>query len=211
MPRPGACDGAVAVLDAHARLRDQVQLRDVFQPAAVGHRAAQRHVDLHQEVRADRHVVGLGHVRHLQPRRDAADAAHVHLHHRAGVALQIVLNCDRLYSDSPTAIGTVVEADSRRCACTSSAWIGSSSQAMSSGSKARAADRLGHRKALVGVHHDVPVVAHGLAHGGDARHVLGHMGPPDLELGAMKAFRPGLHRASTSASVGRCSQPPSVV
>ena len=54
---------------------------------------------------------------------------------------------------------------------------------------ARAADRLGHRKALVGVHHDVPVVAHGLAHGGDARHVLGHMGPPDLELGAMKAFR----------------------
>ena len=73
-----------AGLDPNGRRRHHVKLRDVFQPATIWHRAAQTEMDLHQEVRAYRHVEGFGHMRDLQPRRDAADAADIDLHDRAG-------------------------------------------------------------------------------------------------------------------------------
>ena len=47
-------------------------------------------VQLHQEMRADRDVEGLGQMRDLEPGRDAADAADIDLDDRAGVALQIL-------------------------------------------------------------------------------------------------------------------------
>ena len=63
---------------------------DVLEASAVGDRTDQRHVDLHQEVRGDGHVVALGQVGHLQPWCDPADPGHVDLDHRARVLLEVV-------------------------------------------------------------------------------------------------------------------------
>src|SRR5437899_1503376 len=77
----------MALVDAQPAVGDGIELRDVFDPRGVRHRGAQRDVKLHQEVRADGQAEGVGHVRDLQPRRDAADARHVGLHDGAGALL----------------------------------------------------------------------------------------------------------------------------
>src|ERR1019366_9649737 len=79
----------MAITDRQAGVGDGIELRDVLDPAAVGHRAAERHVQLHQEVRADRDIERLGHVDDLQPRGDAADSGRVDLYDRAAAPLQI--------------------------------------------------------------------------------------------------------------------------
>ena len=75
---------AYKAFDAQLRLpllwRDRIELWNVFDPAAIGHGAAERDVQLHEEVRANRHVEALGHVRDLEPWRDAANACDVGLH-----------------------------------------------------------------------------------------------------------------------------------
>ena len=71
------------------RRRDRVELRDVLDPRAVRDRRRERHVQLHQEMRADGDVERLGEMRDLEPRRDAADARAVDLHDRARVALEV--------------------------------------------------------------------------------------------------------------------------
>ena len=82
MPRPGlGRRERMAVLDHPCRLRgDVVELRDVFDILAIRHGADQADMQFHQEMRADRHVEGLGRMRDLQPGRDAADAADIDLH-----------------------------------------------------------------------------------------------------------------------------------
>src|SRR5258707_618330 len=82
---------AMAVLDAHAGMGHEIELRDKLEPPTVGYGAAERWMQLHQEMRADRHVERLRHVRDLEPGRDAADAPHTDLYDRAGARLQIVL------------------------------------------------------------------------------------------------------------------------
>ena len=90
MPRPGSVGRHRAAIDDLHPLRGQaVELRDVFDPAPVRHGRRQRDMQLHQEMRADRHVEGFGEVRGLQPRRDAADARHVDLDDARRVALQV--------------------------------------------------------------------------------------------------------------------------
>jgi hypothetical protein len=63
-----------------------VQLRYVFEIAAVGHCTAEPKMQLHEEVRADRNK-GFRHMGDFEPGRDAADAADIDLHNRAGAAL----------------------------------------------------------------------------------------------------------------------------
>ncbi len=79
----------MTVLDAHAFRGEAIELRDVFNPTAVRHGRGQADMQLHQEVRTHRDVECLGEMRGLQPRRDAADARDIDLHHAAGTALQV--------------------------------------------------------------------------------------------------------------------------
>src|ERR1700674_4304049 len=80
-----------SIADRKLGAGDGVELRNVLDPAAVWHRAAKSDVQLHQEIRADRNVERFGHVRNLEPRRDASDARHIDLHDGAGVCLEIIL------------------------------------------------------------------------------------------------------------------------
>src|SRR3954466_12468152 len=84
-----------ALLDAHACPGERVELRDVFDPARVGHRATQRDMEFHQEVWANRYVEGLCKVGDLQPRRDAADAGNVDLYDRTCACLQVLTKVKR--------------------------------------------------------------------------------------------------------------------
>src|SRR5262249_12721007 len=77
------------------RARDYVELRNVFDPAAVGHGAAQRHMQLHQEVRAHWKIERFDHVRYLEPWRDPADARNVDLHDRASAGAHVILELAR--------------------------------------------------------------------------------------------------------------------
>ena len=52
----------------------------------------------------------------------------------------------------------------------------------------RATDRLGQGEALVGVGHDVPGRADGVAYRAQARHVFCDVRPADLDLGAAEAL-----------------------
>src|SRR5262245_23303148 len=72
------------VLDAHPGVGEIVELRNIFDILAVRHGAGQADMEFHEEVRTDRHVEGFGRVRNLEPWRDAADAAHIHLDDRTG-------------------------------------------------------------------------------------------------------------------------------
>jgi hypothetical protein len=65
----------MARVDSHSIGGDVVELGNIFEPPRVGNGAAQRDMQLHQEVWADADVEGLGQMRGLQPRRDAADGA----------------------------------------------------------------------------------------------------------------------------------------
>src|SRR5580693_8467427 len=79
--RFGRCD-SFSVFDLHAGVRDQVELRNEFEPAAVRDGTAKRQMQFHQEMRTDWYVEGLGHMRDLQPRGNAADAADIDLDDR---------------------------------------------------------------------------------------------------------------------------------
>src|SRR2546423_10541240 len=82
---------SASIADRKLSAGDGVELRNVLDPAAVGHRAAKSDVQLHQEVRTDRNVERFGHVSALTPRRNAYDARHYELHDRASVCLEIIL------------------------------------------------------------------------------------------------------------------------
>ena len=85
----------MAVLNAHGLFSERVQLRDVLHPAGIRHGRTQGDMQLHQKVRADWNVKTFGQMRHFQPGCDAADARHIHLHNRAGAALQILAEMQR--------------------------------------------------------------------------------------------------------------------
>src|SRR5271156_1583175 len=57
-----------------------VQLGNVFEITAVGPGAAESKMELHEEVRADRHIKAFRHMSDFQPGRDASDPADVDLH-----------------------------------------------------------------------------------------------------------------------------------
>src|ERR1700730_236194 len=179
---------AMAVLDAHGGMGHEIELRDKLEPATVRYGAAERQVQLHQEMRADRHIERLRHVRDLEPGRDAGDASNIDLYDRAGAGPQIVL-------ELADAVHGFADGDRNR-GCFREALVSRQVIGMyrllEPGEieirEARgAANRLVKREALVGVGHHFPIVADGGPHGGDALYVLRDMGTTDLELGTTEA------------------------
>src|SRR5262245_65631710 len=71
---------SVARFDLYPAFRDVIELRDELDPARIRHAGAQTYMQFHQEMRTDRNVERLGEMRHLEPRRDAADARNIGLH-----------------------------------------------------------------------------------------------------------------------------------
>src|ERR1700677_2253562 len=78
-----------AVLDAHAVRREIVQLRNIFDVTSIRHGAGEADMQLHQEMRAHRHVERFRRMRDLQPRRDPADPRDVGLHDRTAPSSHI--------------------------------------------------------------------------------------------------------------------------
>ena len=74
----------------------------------------------------------------------------------------------------------------------------------------RAADRFIHRERLIGVGEYLEPRPQGLAKRREPLDVFVDR-PPDLHLGAAEAEAFACFASATSASKGRCSQPPSVV
>ena len=79
----------LAINNDHTAVRNGVELRDVFDPGRARHCGAQRDVQFHQEMRADREVEGLGHVCDLEPGCDAADTRHVDLDDQGRTPLHV--------------------------------------------------------------------------------------------------------------------------
>ncbi len=179
-----------AVGHGEPRRGDRVELRDVLDPGAVGHGGGERNVQLHQEVRAHRHVERLGQVRDLEPRRDAADPRAVDLHDRAGPALQVFAEVRRV-------VQRLADGDRHgraRGELDVPAQVLGGQRLLQPGEpqrrvRVRAAQRLGHRPRLVGVDHQLEVVADGRAHGVEPAQVLADRRLADLELGAPEPLR----------------------
>ena len=208
MPRPGVSRrDRVAGFDGEPRRRDVVELRNVLDPARIGHRRGQRDVQLHQEVRADGDVECLGEVRHLEPRRDAADPRRVDLDDRAGAPLEV-------FAEVRRRIQRLADGDRDRRVggelLVAAQVLGRQRllepREVERLVGARPAHRLGDGEALVGVDHDLELPADRLAHRGEPGDVLGHRRPPDLDLGAEETVGLRLQRLGDEF-VGREVQP----
>ena len=151
----------VARVDRHPAGGHAVELRDVFHPRRSRRGAAERHVQLHQEVRAHREIEGLGQVRHLEPRRDATDARHVDLHDRARPLLHVGHELRRL-------VERLADRDrhrARRGQLRMARQVVGRQRLLEPGDAElgvlrRTPQRLAEREALVGVDHDLEAVAH---------------------------------------------------
>src|SRR5215831_6787515 len=177
-----------AILDTDGRGGDEIELRDVFEPTAVGHGAAEAEMDLHQEVRTHRHIEGLGHMRDLEPGRDAADAADIDLHDGAGTSLKIVLKLrERVhgFADRDRYIR-------RSCEAAMCADIVGMNGLLEPGDierlvVAHATDRFVERETLVGIGHDLPVEADLVTDRRKALHIFGDKWTTDLDFGPSEA------------------------
>src|SRR5271169_1155947 len=85
----------MALVNLHPIGGNVVELRNIFEPARVGNGAAERDMQLHEEMRADADVERLSQMRGLQPRGYAADARDVDLNDRTSPPLQIVAELRR--------------------------------------------------------------------------------------------------------------------
>ena len=168
-------------------------------------------MDLHQEVRAYRHVEGFGHMRDLQPRRDAADAGDIDLHDRAGARFEIVLELGQ-------AVHRLADGDRHRGRLREPAMRGDivgmdwflEPGGIERFVMARATDSLVQGQPLVGIGHDLPAKADLFAHGRKPAHVFRDMRAADLDLGAAEADFLGLDGFVDQFESSMWSQPPSV-
>src|SRR6185437_6719458 len=178
----------------HAGRRDRVELGNIFDPACIGHGGAERNMQFHEEVRRDRDVERFGHMGHLEPGCDTADAADIDLHDRAGVPLQIFAKVrgrikafthgdgqTRVIRQPAVPLDVVGRqrffepADIERLVM------------------AGAADRFVDGEGLVGVGEDLEAVADRIAYRGDAGDVFADR-PANFQLRAAKALGPGPQR-----------------
>ena len=67
-----------------------------------------------------------------------------------------------------------------------------------------------HHEALVGIRHDVPLIAHRLSHHTQPACVFRYMGTADLDFRATKSFLFCLKRFFDQLVSSICNQPPSV-
>ena len=204
----------VAVAHRHARRRDRVELRDVLDPRAVRHRGRQRHVQLHQEMRADGDVESLGEMRDLEPRRDAADARAVDLDDRARAALEILAEMRRVverFADRDRHRRLARRARRGRRGPRPAAAPRTTPSISGAYACARR-QRLGDGERLVGVDHHLERVADRLAHRRQPRDVLGDRRLADLDLARRESPAPSPPPPRRPAAAREwCSQPPSVV
>ena len=194
------------------RRRQLVELRNVLDIFAVRHGAGEADMQLHQEMRADRHVEGLRRMRDLEPGRDAADARDIDLHDRAGAL-------GHIFAEMADRIERLADRDRRRRRARQpdmAVEIVGRQRLLDPGEveigeAPGAPDRLVEREALVGVGHDLVSRPQRRAHGGEPAIVLRHMRAADLDLGAAEALVRGRERILDQRALSMCSQPPSVV
>ena len=146
-------------------------------------------MQLHEEVRADVDVEGFGEMRHLQPRRDAADPGDVDLDDAGRAAVEV-------FAELRDGVHRLADGDRRRggageahvpfdVICRERLLDPAEVEPVE---EARAADRLGRGHRLVGVDHEVEPGPDGVADGGEALAVLVAARLADLDLDAAQAL-----------------------
>ena len=206
-PIPGA-EGASAipVLDPEARGRQVVKLRNVLDIFPVRDGAYEARMQLHQKMRADRHVEGFRGMRDLQPGRDSADAGDVDLHDRAGAPLHVVAEMpDRVerFADRDRRRGRLAKPDMAVEVVGRQRLLDPCEVEV--GEAPRAADRLVEREALIGVGHDLVVGADRRAHRGEPRIVLDACGRPILTFEPQKPLLRAQRARRRPAPARRCA------
>ncbi|OIP84059.1 MAG: hypothetical protein AUK37_06190 [Rhodobacterales bacterium CG2_30_65_12] len=178
------------LFDIEPRGDDSVELRDIFEKRRIRHRTDEAHVQLHQEMRADRHVEPLGHVGNLEPGGDAADPGDVGLHDAGRALFEIILelrlrihalaHCDgHTRVTREQGMGTDVIGGHR--------FLEPVHPCL--GQHVGAAHRLGEIERLVGIDHHPEILANRRAHLGQPGAVFSDRRLADLELSPVKAFR----------------------
>ena len=147
-------------------------------------------MQFHQEMRADGEVHRLGHMRDLEPGRDAADAAHIHLHDGTGAGLHVIgelaggieafAHGDRHAGvfGQPRMAGQIV--GGHRLLEPGDADLGQHPGAQKC---------LVIVEGLIGIDHQAEIVAHRGPHRRQTRPILGQMRLADLDLGPGEALR----------------------
>jgi hypothetical protein len=171
------------VLDAHPAFGDVVELRNEFDPAGVRHAGTQAHVQFHQEMRADGNVERFGKMRHLEPRRNAADAGDVGLHDRARAAREIfaevrrviqrLAHCDR-YPGRARELDVTFDVFGRQ-----RLFEPREAERREGGGPAAC---FVARESLIGIGHQLEGAAHRVTYRRQPRHVFAHVRSPDLDL-----------------------------
>jgi len=164
-----------------------------------------------------RRVEGLRRVNNLQPRRDSADARDVGLHDRATASRQI-------FAEMADGIKRLADGNRRGGGIRQphvpvdvigGQWLLDPGK-IELGKLTRAPDRIVEREPLVGVGHDLEIVAERRAHRREPCAILRDMRAANLDLGAAKPlfarrkriFNQGLRRQMQPTTLGRVERPP---
>ncbi len=180
-------DGA-AVGNDEARAGEVIELRDVLDPRGARHRRRQRHVQLHEEMRADRHVERLRQMRDLEPWRDPADPRHVGLDNRARITFEIL-------AEMRGVVERLADGDRDGRVCRELDVAGEilrrqrllEPREAERLERAGAADRLRNAEALIRVDHELEGIADGFAHRGEPRDILRDMRLSDFQFRAAES------------------------
>jgi hypothetical protein len=152
-------------------------------------------MQLHQKVRAHRHVKSFGQVRGFDPGLDAANARHIGLYDGTRALLQILTELHRVVHRLAHRHGNggvlAQLAVARHVFGGQGLFDPRQTQPIESPSTAH---HLGAVETLVGIGHQVKARTHRITHSTQARHVFAHMRAADLDLGAFEALRLRLQR-----------------
>ena len=146
-------------------------------------------MQLHQEVRAHRHVKRLGQVRSFDPGRDAADACHIGLHDGASALLQIFTELHRVVhrlTDCHRNGGVFSQLPMPRNVFGRQGLFHPRQPQTIEGP--RTAHGLGTVEALVRIGHQLKAWSHSVTHGTQTRHVFADMRTTNLDLGPFVAL-----------------------
>src|SRR5271156_129589 len=196
----------MALVYLHPIGGDVVELRNIFEPPRVGNGAAQRDMQLHEEMRADADVERLGQMRGLQPWGYAPDARDVDLNDRTGPPLQIVAELRRTIEAFADRNRNRRGARKPLMALDVVRWQRLLEPADVCGFiKSRAANRLLDRESLIGVGEDLEVRPDRSPQRRQPGDVLAG-GPADLDLRSAETLRLRLQRIGDER-IGRQMQP----
>ena len=146
-------------------------------------------MDLHQEVRADRHIKGFGHVRRFNPRRDPTNACHIGLHNAAGPLLEIRSKLHWVVHGLTNRNGYAGLRAQLHMTLHIFGGKGLFNPSQIKAIKRRGtSQRLVSSKALVGVCHDVKARAYSLTNGLQSCHIFAHVWPANFYLCTSEAI-----------------------